>query len=89
MAVFLNQLQIADHVRCLLSLQLFTVFVSSFISGSLLNQIQGIINNPSSILQILGTGVPQVRCSQGHTLSTRWWWWWWLQPAHSADRVTV
>ena len=41
-------------------LQVLTVFFGSFIAGSLLNQIQSIIHNPTSLVHILGDAAPQV-----------------------------
>ena len=40
--------------------QVLTVFFASFIAGSLLNQIETIIHNPTSIVKILGDAAPQV-----------------------------
>ena len=40
--------------------QVLTVFFASFIAGSLLNQIETIIHNPTSLVTILGDAAPQV-----------------------------
>ena len=44
----------------ILGLQVLTVFFGSFIAGSLLNQIQSIVHNPTSLVHILGDAAPQV-----------------------------
>ncbi len=39
-------------------LQFITVFLGSFIAGSVLNQARALISNPTSILSTLGTAAP-------------------------------
>lgn len=49
------------YIICvILGLQVLTVFFGSFIAGSLLNQIQSIVHNPTSLVHILGDAAPQV-----------------------------
>ena len=43
-------------VHCVL--QFITVFLGSFIAGSVLNQARALISNPTSILSTLGTAAP-------------------------------
>ncbi|GFH25380.1 MaoC-like dehydratase [Haematococcus lacustris] len=43
-----------------MALQVATVFLSSFVAGTLLNQIVQFTQNPTSVLTVLGTGAPQV-----------------------------
>jgi hypothetical protein len=38
------------------SLQVVLVFLASFITGSLLNQLALLLNNPGDVLRLLGTG---------------------------------
>ena len=40
--------------------QVLTVFFGSFIAGSLLNQINAIIHDPTTLVDILGDAAPQV-----------------------------
>jgi hypothetical protein len=40
--------------------QLFNVFLITALSGSVLNQMQSIIENPSSIINSLAVGLPNV-----------------------------
>lgn len=42
--------------------QLFNVFLGTALTGSVLNQLQNIIDDPSSIINSLATGLPAV-CS--------------------------
>ena len=39
-------------------MQFITVFLGSFIAGSVLNQARALINNPTSIFPTLGTAAP-------------------------------
>ena len=39
--------------------QVVVVFLASFISGTLLNQIQQVVERPASLLTVLGAGAPQ------------------------------
>ncbi len=48
----------AVHYNC--RLQVLTVFFGSFIAGSLLNQINAIIHDPTTVVDILGDAAPQV-----------------------------
>ena len=49
------------YIICVvMGLQVLTVFFGSFIAGSLLNQIQSIVHNPTSLVHILGDAAPQV-----------------------------
>ena len=43
-----------------LCMQVLTVFFGSFIAGSLLNQLNAIIHNPTTLVDILGEAAPQV-----------------------------
>ncbi len=36
-----------------------TVFLATFISGTLLNQLQRVLDHPASLLTVLGVGAPQ------------------------------
>jgi hypothetical protein len=47
------------------SLQVVLVFLASFITGSLLNQLALLLNNPGDVLRLLGTGgwdPPALQC---------------------------
>ena len=39
-------------------MQFITVFLGSFIAGSVLNQAKALLNNPTSIFSTLGTAAP-------------------------------
>ncbi len=43
-----------------LCVQVLTVFFGSFIAGSLLNQLNAIIHDPTTLVDILGEAAPQV-----------------------------
>ena len=47
------------QVRKFFIFQVLVSFFGSFIAGSLLNQVQQIIQDPSSIVQVLGNAAPQ------------------------------
>ena len=49
-----------DACEQLLYMQVLTVFFGSFIAGSLLNQLNAIIHNPTTLVDILGEAAPQV-----------------------------
>lgn len=40
-------------------MQVMTIFFATFIAGSFLNQVQLVINDPTSIVRILGAAAPQ------------------------------
>lgn len=46
------------------ALQVVVVFFASFITGSLLNQLALLLNNPGDVLKLLGTGglIPSEPC---------------------------
>ena len=52
------------QVRKYFIFQVLVSFFGSFIAGSLLNQIQQIVQNPSSIVQVLGNAAPQTAGGQ-------------------------
>ncbi|PNH12876.1 Mitochondrial import receptor subunit TOM22 2 [Tetrabaena socialis] len=43
----------------MLSFQVVSVFVASFVAGALLNQISQLVDSPGGVLSVLGTGAPQ------------------------------
>ena len=47
------------QVRKFFIFQVLVSFFGSFIAGSLLNQVQQIIQDPGSIVQVLGNAAPQ------------------------------
>ena len=49
-----------DACKKVLRMQVLTVFFGSFIAGSLLNQLNAIIHNPTTLVDILGEAAPQV-----------------------------
>lgn len=52
-------LNLAAHEK-FLCMQVLTVFFGSFIAGSLLNQLNAIIHDPTTLVDILGEAAPQV-----------------------------
>jgi len=51
------KLAACEKVLCM---QVLTVFFGSFIAGSLLNQLNAIIHDPTTLVDILGEAAPQV-----------------------------
>ena len=82
------------QVRKFFIFQVLVSFFGSFIAGSLLNQVQQIIQDPSSIVQVLGNAAPQTAGEapeqlqttpepSGHDSATSQW----RHPAHLPTRL--
>jgi hypothetical protein len=52
-------LPVTDRSRHATHTQVVTVFLATFISGTLLNQLQRVLDHPASLLTVLGVGAPQ------------------------------